>query len=104
MEKALEKFFHLEERGTNVRTELIAGATTFVTAAYILAVNPSILSETGMPQGAVFTATVLISFIGTLLMALYTLPKLLVPYMRRSQINRAVRQAQCQSFRLLALS
>ena len=82
MEKALEKFFHLEERGTNVRTELIAGATTFVTAAYILAVNPSILSETGMPQGAVFTATVLISFIGTLLMAALTnYPFILCPGM-----------------------
>ena len=65
MESALDKFFHLKERGTTVRTELLAGLTTFITAAYILAVNPSVLSATGMPQDALFTATVLISTIGT---------------------------------------
>ena len=55
----LEKIFHLSENRTDVRTEVIAGITTFMTMAYILAVNPNILSETGMDRGAVFTATAL---------------------------------------------
>ena len=53
----LEKLFKLKENGTDAKTEILAGVTTFMTMAYILAVNPSILSETGMDQGAVFTAT-----------------------------------------------
>ena len=65
----LEKFFKLEENNTDVRTEILAGITTFMTMAYILAVNPSILAVAGMDQGAVFTATALASLIGTLLMA-----------------------------------
>lgn len=67
----LEKFFKLSENGTDVKTEIIAGITTFMTMAYILAVNPSILSAARMDQGAVFTATALASLIGTLLMALF---------------------------------
>ena len=66
----LEKFFKLSENGTDVRTEIVAGITTFMTMAYILAVNPNVLSATGMDHGAVFTATALASLIGTLLMAL----------------------------------
>ena len=67
----MDKLFKLRERGTNVRTEIIAGLTTFMTMAYILAVNPNILSATGMDAGAVFTATALGSLIGTLCMALF---------------------------------
>ena len=67
----LEKFFKLSENGTDVKTEIIAGITTFMTMAYILAVNPSILSAAGMDQGAVFTATAVASLIGTLLMAVF---------------------------------
>ena len=66
----LEKFFKLSENGTDVRTEIVAGITTFMTMAYILAVNPNVLSATGMDHGAVVTATALASLIGTLLMAL----------------------------------
>lgn len=66
----LEKLFKLEENNTDVKTEVLAGITTFMTMAYILAVNPSILAATGMDQGAVFTATALASLVGTLLMAL----------------------------------
>lgn len=66
----LERFFKLSENNTDVKTEVLAGITTFMTMAYILAVNPSILSATGMDQGALFTATALASLIGTLLMAL----------------------------------
>ena len=66
----LEKFFKLSENGTDIRTEIVAGITTFMTMAYILAVNPNVLSATGMDHGAVFTATALASLIGTLLMAL----------------------------------
>lgn len=65
----LEKLFKLSKNGTDVKTEIMAGITTFMTMAYILAVNPSILSATGMDQGAVFTATAIASLIGTLLMA-----------------------------------
>ena len=66
----LEKIFKLKENGTDVKTEILAGITTFMTMAYILAVNPNILSATGMDRGAVFTATALAAFLGTLLMAL----------------------------------
>jgi AGZA family xanthine/uracil permease-like MFS transporter len=65
----LEKLFKLKDNNTDIRTEVLAGITTFMTMAYILAVNPSILAAAGMDQGAVFTATALASFIGTLLMA-----------------------------------
>lgn len=66
----LERVFHLSESGTTVKTEIIAGLTTFMTMAYILAVNPSILGASGMDTGAVFTATCLASALGTILMAL----------------------------------
>lgn len=69
--KLLEKWFNLNAEGTTVKTELIAGLTTFMTMAYILAVNPFILSKAGMDAGAVFTATVISAVIGTLVMALY---------------------------------
>lgn len=66
----LEKFFKLKDSNTTVRTEVIAGFTTFMTMAYILAVNPSILGDAGMNPNAVMIATALASFVGTLLMAL----------------------------------
>lgn len=65
----LEKIFKLKENNTNVKTEVVAGITTFMTMAYILAVNPSILSEAGMDANAVLIATCIASFIGTLCMA-----------------------------------
>lgn len=65
----LDKIFHLKERNTTVKTEIVAGLTTFMTMAYILAVNPSILSASGMDSGAIFTATAIASCIGTLLIA-----------------------------------
>lgn len=67
----LENLFKLKENGTNARTEMLAGLTTFMTMAYILAVNPAILSATGMDAGAIFTATAISSCIGTLLMAAF---------------------------------
>ena len=66
----LENVFHLKENRTDVKTEVMAGITTFMTMAYILAVNPSILSATGMDANAVLIATALASFVGTALMAL----------------------------------
>jgi len=66
----MEKFFKLKENGTNVKTEIIAGITTFATMAYILAVNASILADAGLDQGAVFVATAVASVIGTVAMAL----------------------------------
>ena len=65
----LEKLFKLKEHNTDVKTEILAGITIFMTMAYILAVNPSILSATGMNANGVFIATALASFVGTLLMA-----------------------------------
>ncbi len=67
----LEKFFKLKENNTNVKTEVMAGITTFMTMAYILAVNPNILSASGMDANAVLIATALASFIGTVCMAIF---------------------------------
>jgi len=78
----VEQLFKLKQHGTTVRTEIMAGITTFMTMAYILAVNPDILSATGMPAGGVFTATALASMIATLLMAfMANLPIALAPGM-----------------------
>ena len=78
----LEKIFHLKENKTDVKTEVIAGITTFMTMAYILAVNPSVLSACGMDSGAVFTATALAALIATLLMAAFSnYPFVLAPGM-----------------------
>ena len=66
----LEQFFKLKENRTDVKTEVMAGITTFMTMAYILAVNPNILSAAGMDANAVLIATALASFVGTALMAL----------------------------------
>ncbi|HAQ52236.1 MAG TPA: guanine permease [Lachnospiraceae bacterium] len=76
----LDRIFRLQQNKTSVKTELIAGLTTFVTMAYILAVNPAILSETGMDSNAIFVATALASGVGTLLMACFSnLPFALAP-------------------------
>ena len=78
----LDRTFKLKENKTDVRTEIIAGVTTFMTMAYILAVNPNILSASGMDRGAVFTATALASCIATLMMALFAnYPFVLAPGM-----------------------
>lgn len=66
----LEKLFQLKAHNTNVRTEILAGITTFLTMAYILFVNPSILGETGMDKGAIFVATCLAAAIGSAIMGL----------------------------------
>ena len=78
----LEKLFGFNPKKSTVRTEIMAGITTFLTMAYILAVNPSILGETGMDKGALFTTTVLMSALPTIFMALYAkLPLALAPGM-----------------------
>ena len=69
-EEVMEKFFKLKENGTNVTTEIMAGLTTFFAMSYIIVVNPSILSQSGMEWGAVFLATIIASIIGTLVMGL----------------------------------
>ncbi len=71
LETALDNYFGLKRAGTNVRTELIAGFTTFLTMAYIIFVNPQILGNAGMDKGAVFVATCLAAAFSTLIMALY---------------------------------
>ncbi len=70
MEKII-RFFKLEEHGTDVKTEVIAGITTFLSMAYILAVNPSMLAAAGMDQGAVFTATAVSAAIATIIMGVF---------------------------------
>lgn len=78
----LEKLFGFNPKTTTVKTEILAGITTFLTMAYILAVNPSTLSATGMDKGAVFTTTIIAAIIGTLLMSLLAkLPFALAPGM-----------------------
>jgi AGZA family xanthine/uracil permease-like MFS transporter len=67
----LERVFRLTEHGTNVRTEVLAGLTTFLTMAYITFINPSILGDAGMPKGSVFVATCLVSALGSAIMAFY---------------------------------
>lgn len=66
----MEKLFKLKQNGTNARTEIMAGLTTFFAMSYILFVNPNILSQSGMPWGAVFLATIIASVVGTLIMGL----------------------------------
>ena len=79
---SLEKMFHLSENGTDVRKEVLAGITTFMTMAYILAVNPNVLGVSGMDTGAVFVATALASMIATLMMAAFAnYPFVLAPGM-----------------------
>lgn len=78
----LEKIFKLKENNTNVKTEVLAGVTTFMTIAYILVVNPTILGQAGMDKGAVFTATAIASAIGCLVMGLLAnYPIILAPSM-----------------------
>lgn len=67
----LEKFFHLKENGTTVSTEVMAGLTTFFAMSYIIVVNPQILSQTDMPWGGVFLATIIAAVVGTLVMGLF---------------------------------
>ena len=82
MRAALERYFQFHELGTNWRTEILAGVTTFVTMAYIIFVNPSILSQTGMPIAAVTIATCLCAAFGSILMgALARYPLALAPGM-----------------------
>ena len=78
----LQKLFGFNPKETTVKTEIMAGITTFLTMAYILAVNPNILGETGMDKGALFTTTVIMSAIPTIFMGLYAkLPLALAPGM-----------------------
>ena len=82
MNNFLEKIFSLQENNTNVRTEVLAGITSFMTMAYILAVNPNILGCAGMDQGSVFTATAISACVGSLLMAFFSnCPFVLAPGM-----------------------
>lgn len=78
----IDKFFKITERGSTLKTEILAGVTVFFSMSYILAVNPAMLSETGMDIGAVFTATAIAAAIGSLIMGLYAnYPAILAPGM-----------------------
>ena len=78
----LKKFFALDELGTNVKTEILAGVTTFMTMAYIVVVNPAILQVAGIPKGPSMVATILSAFFGTIIMGVYAKrPFAIAPYM-----------------------
>ncbi len=78
----IRRYFQLDELGTNVKQEILAGITTFVTMAYIIVVNPKILEAAGMPFGPSMVATILSAFFGTLAMGLYARrPFAIAPYM-----------------------
>ncbi|MGA7762514.1 MAG: NCS2 family permease, partial [Candidatus Binataceae bacterium] len=82
MEQRLAAFFGFEAAGTNLRREVLAGVTTFVTMAYIVAVNPAILKAAGIPEGPSMVATVMTAMFGTLVMGLYAnRPFAIAPYM-----------------------
>jgi len=82
MEQRLAAFFGFEQAGTNLRREVLAGVTTFVTMAYIVAVNPAILKAAGIPEGPSMVATVMTAMFGTLVMGLYAnRPFAIAPYM-----------------------
>jgi len=82
MRRAVQRFFHLDEARTTVRTEVLGGATTFVTMAYIIVVNPAILSFAGIPAGPSTVATILSAIFGSLLMGFYAnRPIAVAPYM-----------------------
>jgi AGZA family xanthine/uracil permease-like MFS transporter len=81
-EKMLREFFQLDELGTNIKQEILAGVTTFVTMAYIIIVNPKILEAAGIPFGPSMVATILTAFFGTLTMGVYAKrPFAIAPYM-----------------------
>ena len=86
-----EKYFKLKANGTTIKTEIIAGITTFLTMAYILAVNPIILSAAGMDKGALFTATAVASIVGTMTMAL------LISFHRKPNHLHLPNQGQCKN-------
>ena len=79
----LEKIFKLKDNNTNLQTEFIAGLTTFMAMSYVIFVNPSVLSQTGMDYNAVYGATILASIIGTLVLAFYAN----VPYAQSAGIG-----------------
>lgn len=82
MKSFLDRYFKLTELGTTIRSEIIGGATTFVTMAYIIIVNPKILELAGMPFGASMVATIISACFGTLLMGIYARrPFAIAPYM-----------------------
>ena len=101
----MEKLFHLREHNTTVKTEVMAGITTFMTMAYILAVNPSILSSAGMDSNAVLIATALASFLGSVLMAfLANYPFALAPGMGLNAYFAAVVLVRGYSWQLALLA
>ncbi|AJS60593.1 NCS2 family permease [Paenibacillus sp. IHBB 10380] len=82
MGRRLEKLFHIQEQNSTIRTEVVAGVTSFMTVAYIIAVNGAILSTTGMPYEAATIVTVICSFVGCMLMALWAnSPLIIIPGM-----------------------
>ena len=85
----LERIFKLKEHNTNIRTEVLAGITTFVTMAYIIVVNPAILEAAGIPKGPSTLATILSAAFGALLMGFYARrPFAIAPYMGQNAFIR----------------
>src|SRR5208337_1878872 len=82
MHRTISAFFDFDATGTDLRREIVAGATTFVTMSYIVAVNPAILKAAGIPEGPSMVATIVTAIVGTLVMGLYAnRPFAIAPYM-----------------------
>ena len=91
---AIERLFHLREQGSDVRTEVVGGATTFVALSYIIFVNPAVLSTTGMDAGAVMVATCLSAAFATTLMGLWAnYPIAVAPAMGRAMMRSPANDA-----------
>src|SRR5690554_7476460 len=95
MKSLIDKQFKLSEHNTSIKTEVIAGITTFLTMAYIIFVNPSLLSEARIDYGAVFVATCLAAAIGCLIMGLWAnYPSAHAPGMGRSEVHTSELQSR----------
>jgi AGZA family xanthine/uracil permease-like MFS transporter len=95
---ALDRFFHFKARGSNVRTEILAGLTTFSTLSYILIVNPMIMAQSGMDHGALITATAVVGAVFTILMGLWTnYPLAMAPAMG---VNAMIAIQICQQMKI----
>ena len=82
----MEKFFKLNEKGSNVKTELIAGLTTFLAMAYILGVNPAVLADAGMDKASVFLATAISAGVASIIMGLVNFPQFLYIYANKHPV------------------
>src|SRR5699024_12426058 len=100
---AIERYFGINGQNTTIKTEVLAGVTTFLTMAYIIFVNPNVLADAGMDKGAVFVATCLAAAVGCFIMGIYArLPVALAPGMGLNAFFK-IGRASCRKRRLLVV-